>query len=93
MSGPQPPTRYNVGLVQMSMSADPDRNLSRAVAKVEEAAAAGAQLVWVIDPERRAARVYRADGTESLLSESDALKGEGVLPGFSCAVRSILPLN
>jgi N-carbamoylputrescine amidase len=45
MSHPHPPAKYNVGLVQMSMSADPDRNVGRAVAKVEEAAAAGAQLV------------------------------------------------
>jgi N-carbamoylputrescine amidase len=45
MSHPQPPAKYKVGLVQLSMSADSDRNLGRAVAKVEEAAAAGAQLV------------------------------------------------
>jgi len=30
----------------------------------------------------RRARIYRADGTESLLAESDALDGEHVLPGF-----------
>ncbi len=39
------PARYHVGLVQMAMSADPDANLRAAVAKVGEAAAAGAQLV------------------------------------------------
>ncbi len=45
MTDPQPPARYAVGLVQMAMSADPDANLKKAVAKVSEAAAAGARLV------------------------------------------------
>ncbi|HYT71747.1 MAG TPA: carbon-nitrogen hydrolase [Gemmatimonadales bacterium] len=45
MTNPQPPARYTIGLVQMAMSPDPDANLAKAVAKVEEAAAAGAQLV------------------------------------------------
>jgi len=44
----------------------------------------------VIDPARRQARVYRQDGTEALLSETDALRGEDVLPGFSCAIAAIL---
>ncbi|HZC76912.1 MAG TPA: nitrilase-related carbon-nitrogen hydrolase, partial [Ktedonobacterales bacterium] len=45
MNDAKPPARYRVGLVQMAMSADPDANLKKAVAKISEAAAAGAQLV------------------------------------------------
>src|SRR5258705_6963268 len=45
MSDAKPPARYRVGLVQMAMSADPDANLKKALAKISEAAAAGAQLV------------------------------------------------
>jgi N-carbamoylputrescine amidase len=45
MSSAQPPAKYTVGLVQMGMSADPAANLKKAVAKVAEAAAAGARLV------------------------------------------------
>jgi len=45
MTDPRPPARYQVGLVQMAMSANPDANLTKAVAKISEAAAAGAQLV------------------------------------------------
>ncbi|HEX9283809.1 MAG TPA: carbon-nitrogen hydrolase [Gemmatimonadales bacterium] len=41
----QPPAKYKIGLVQMAMSADPAANLKKAVARVEEAAAAGARLV------------------------------------------------
>ena len=60
------------------------------LAKVGDWLEAGARLAWVIDPQRRLARIYRADGTESLLAESDALDGEDVLPGFSCPLGSIL---
>src|SRR5256885_10950689 len=45
MNGSQPPTKYKVGLVQMSMSADPDGNLKKGVVQIQEAAAAGARLV------------------------------------------------
>jgi N-carbamoylputrescine amidase len=45
MTATSPPTRYKIGLVQMAMSADPDANLRRAIAKVAESAAAGARLV------------------------------------------------
>ena len=45
MTDPRPPTRYKVGLLQMAMSADAEANVQRAVAKVAQAAAAGAQLV------------------------------------------------
>jgi len=48
------------------------------------------RLVWVIDPERRVARVYRQDGTETHLAENDMLDGEDVLPGLSCVLSSIL---
>ncbi|HET8712321.1 MAG TPA: Uma2 family endonuclease [Gemmatimonadales bacterium] len=51
---------------------------------------AGTRLVWVIDPARRQARVYRQDGTEAVLSETDTLLGEDVLPGFSCPINAIL---
>lgn len=60
------------------------------LAKVGDWLEAGARLVWVVDPERRIARVYRENGTESLLGDADDLDGEDVLPGFRCQVTSIL---
>src|SRR5205085_2082017 len=45
MSDASPPKQYTIGLVQMSMSADPAANLAKAIAKVAEARAAGAALV------------------------------------------------
>lgn len=51
-------------------------------ARVADWLNAGTSLVWVIDPVRRVARVYRADGTASVVYEDAALEGEAVLPGF-----------
>ena len=60
------------------------------LAKVGDWLDAGARLIWVVDPERRLARVYREDGTQDMLDETDQLLGEDVLPGFSCMLASIL---
>jgi Uma2 family endonuclease len=60
------------------------------LAKVGDWIDAGTRMVWVVDPQRRVTRIYRHDGTESTISEADALNGEDVLPGFSCSLSSIL---
>ena len=57
--------------------------------KVAQWLKAGVRVVWVVDSERRTARVYRTDGTESLLGPSDALDGEQVLPGFICSLLNL----
>jgi Uma2 family endonuclease len=51
---------------------------------------AGTKLVWVIDPHRRLARVYRPDGTEDTINAEQALDGEAVVRGFSCRLETIL---
>jgi Uma2 family endonuclease len=68
----------------------PDDRPGEVLEKVADWLKAGTRVVWVIDPERRTGRVYREDGTESLLSETDALDGEDVLPGFSCRIGEVL---
>jgi Uma2 family endonuclease len=60
------------------------------LAKVGDWLEAGARLVWVVDPDRRLARVYRQDGTEKVISADEALLGEDVLPGFSCKLATVL---
>ena len=60
------------------------------LAKIADWLSAGTRLVWVIDPERRLARIYRQDGSESILGEAYALDGEDVLPGFACKLGGIL---
>jgi Uma2 family endonuclease len=68
----------------------PDDRPGQTLAKVGDWLEAGAELVWVIDPERRLARIYRRDGTEKVLGEVDELLGDDVLPGFRCPLHSIL---
>ena len=60
------------------------------LAKIADWLSAGTRLVWVIDPERRLARIYRQDGSESILGEGDTLQGEDILPGFTCKLGAVL---
>jgi Uma2 family endonuclease len=60
------------------------------LAKVADWLSAGTRLVWVVDPERRLARVYRHDGSETIVPTDGALDGEDIVPGFSCSLASIL---
>src|SRR6266516_1267950 len=60
------------------------------LAKVADWLSAGTRLVWVVDPERRLALVYRHDGTEATIAGAEVLDGEDVLPGFSCPLETIL---
>ena len=68
----------------------PDDRPGEVLAKVADWLRGGSVLVWVIDPERRSARVSRADGAETLLTESEALDGELLLPGFVLPLATIL---
>src|SRR5436190_11778637 len=58
--------------------------------KVADWLSAGTRLVWVVDPERRLARVYRADGAEAIVTAEQELQGEDVVPGFVCPLATIL---
>lgn len=58
--------------------------------RVGDLLAGGTTLVWVIDPDRRRARVYRADGSEDIVTAEQMLDGEAVVPGFTCPLASIL---
>ena len=60
------------------------------LAKVADWLSAGTRLVWVVDPLRRVARVYRQDGSETIVPADGALEGEDVLPGFACPLEAIL---
>lgn len=65
----------------------PDDRPGDVLSKVGDWLEAGTSLVWVVDPERRTARVYRADGSQELLTDADRLNGESVLPEFQYELR------
>lgn len=49
----------------------------------------GCTVVWVIDPVRRTAQHYAADGTIKLLGANDALDAEPVLSGLTIPLASL----
>jgi Uma2 family endonuclease len=57
--------------------------------KVGEWLEAGTPLVWVIDPRRKSAQIFHADGTVVLVGPNDALDGTPVLPGFVLPLASL----
>jgi Uma2 family endonuclease len=57
--------------------------------KVAEYLEAGTRLVWVLDPERRAALVFRPDGTVTVHGEDGVIDGEDVLPGFALPLADV----
>jgi Uma2 family endonuclease len=67
----------------------PDDAPAEVLAKVADWLAAGTQLVWLVDPERSEIRIYRQDGSLSVLRQNDSLEGEDVLPGFACPVAHL----
>lgn len=68
----------------------PDDRAGELLAKVGDWLEAGARLVWVIDPQRRDARVHRPDGSLTVVAADGMLDGEEVLPGFACALAEVL---
>ena len=61
----------------------PDDRPGEVLAKAGEWLEAGVRLVWVIDPDRRVASVYRDDSSVTTVSSDAEVDGESVLPGFS----------
>ena len=49
----------------------------------------GARMVVVVDPQRRTVAVHRPDQPPRVLTESDTLDGEDIVPGWSLPVRAL----
>jgi Uma2 family endonuclease len=49
----------------------------------------GTRLVWIVEPKNRTVAVYNSLTEARILTESDALEGGNVIPGFSCLVAEI----
>jgi len=67
----------------------PHSRASEVRAKVADYLAAGARLVWVVDAERRCVTTYRTLLSPRILTESDTLQGEEVVPGFAVGVAEL----
>jgi Uma2 family endonuclease len=58
--------------------------------KIGEYLQAAVSLVWVIDPKRRTAAVYKSLTDVRRLDPEDSLDGEDVLPGFRCRLADVI---
>jgi len=58
-------------------------------AKVADYLAAGARLVWIVDPKRRTVTVHETLLAPRRLGARDVLDGGDVLPGFAITVEAI----
>lgn len=67
----------------------PDDRPGEVRAKIAEWLNAGVRLAWELDPDERIARVYRPDGSVSLVEADGILDGEAVLPGFHCELKDL----
>lgn len=65
-------------------------NTKREIAeKINEYFAAGARMVWVVNPKLRTVTVHRSLSDVSILTESDTLHGGDVMPGFQLGIAEI----
>jgi Uma2 family endonuclease len=68
----------------------PDDRPDAVLEKIADWLKAGTQMVWVIDHDRRQARIHRSDGSVSVVGESGTLDGEDLLPGFGCRLTEVI---
>jgi Uma2 family endonuclease len=68
----------------------PNDRPGEALAKIGDFLTAGTRLAWLLDPRRREARIFRADGSVAVIGADGALDGEDVVPGFSCPLAAVL---
>lgn len=68
----------------------PSERAGNVLARVGDLLSAGTNTVWIIDAQRREARACRADGSESIISATDVLSGEQVLPDFAVRLDMLI---
>lgn len=67
----------------------PDETTSDTNEKLDDYRAAGTQLLWVIDPEKRLVTVYAADAPTRWFRSGDTLDCGDVVPEFTIAVDEL----
>ena len=67
----------------------PSDNIVDLEAKMEQWMANGAQLAWLIDPERKLVAVYRPGDQPEVLHHPTSVQGTGVIAGFELVMARI----
>jgi Uma2 family endonuclease len=84
---------YRSGAPDLAVEVLSPGNTKREMAeKVKEYFAAGARLVWIVNPKLKTVVVYRSVNDILTLTEKDTLDGETVVPGFQISVAEIFAI-
>jgi Uma2 family endonuclease len=67
----------------------PGERWSEVEQKVAEYLTAGARRVWLVDPRERRVTVRYADRPSRVLTDTDMLEGEDVVPGFAIELAAL----
>jgi Uma2 family endonuclease len=68
----------------------PSDRMKRVLDKVGEYLDAGVRMVWLIDPAKQQAAVYRTATEVRYVDAAGELDGEDVLPGFRCRLADLI---
>ena len=84
---------YRSGAPDLAVEVLSPGNTKREMAeKVEAYFAAGARLVWIVNPKLKNVTVYRSLTDIATLTEKDMLEGGEVVPGFQIPVAEIFAI-
>ncbi len=61
--------------------------------KTREYLASGSKAVWIVDVDARTITVHTTAATPRVLNDGDNIQGGAALPGFTCAVAELLPVE
>jgi Uma2 family endonuclease len=67
----------------------PDDAMASLTSRADEYLAAGAQLVWLVDPASRTVRIHAPAAEVRTLTAGDELDGGAVLPGFAMEIAAV----
>lgn len=73
-------------VIELRSPSDP---LEKLRAKMEEYAAQGVRLGWLLDPDERRVYVVRVGAAPEVLDNPERLSGEPVLPGLEMDLRPV----
>jgi Uma2 family endonuclease len=84
---------YRSGAPDLAVEVTSPSNTKREMAeKAKEYFAAGARLVWIVNPKLKSVIVYRSLSDIITLTETDTLEGDEVVPGFQIPVAEIFAI-
>ena len=81
---------YQTGAPDLAVEVlSPSDRMPEARKKAKAWLAAGAAMVWLVNPARRTVTICRTAASPETLTETDELDGQDVVPGFRCRVAEL----